>query len=414
MPMHEKNTSRPTTRRRRPGARPARLLAALFLAAGAQPSAAQTWARSWAASPQAVRSGPEQAALALRDQTLRQVVRLSIGGDRLRLRLSNEFSPLDTTIGAVHVALVDAKGNKVPGSDRVVRFSGQSGTIIPSAAPLLSDPIDLRVAPLSRLQVSIHFAGELLRPTIHERPEATIWVAPGDQTGAETLGDAATYRSRVALAGVEVESAQPRRTIVTLGDSITDGARTTQNSDRRWPDVLAERLQQAGMDVGISNAGISGNRVLRNGAADNALARFDRDVLGVPGVSHVVVLEGINDIGQAFRETPPSLTPKALIGAYRQMVERAHARNVKIVFATILPYKGAGSWKPEADALRQTVNQWIRTNREADGVVDFEGAVADSADSLRMAASYDSGDHLHPNDAGLRVMGYAVDLKLLR
>ncbi len=204
-------------------------------------------------------------------------------------------------------------------------------------------------------------------------------------------------------------------TIVTLGDSITDGVRATPDSNRRWPDLLAERLQQAGRrSVGVANAGISANRLLSEGDGYNALARFDADVLAVPGVSHVVILEGVNDLGNTTRAGGPMLPPQALIGAYRQMIARAHDRNVKVILATILPYKGAGYWSAEGEAARVAVNDWIRTNKEADGYVDLAKAIADPADPERMAKPYDVGDALHPNDAGFRVMADAFDLSLFR
>ena len=388
--------------------------ATLLLALASAPAQAQSWSRSWMAAPLVSRTAPEKRP-DLSDRTLRQVVRISTGGDRIRLRLSNEMSTRPLLLGAVHVALAGANGETLPGTDRVVTFNQAQGATIPARAPLLSDPIAMPVKPLARLAISIHLPQGAPDATVHSYSAATGWTAPGDQTAATSLTDATTLGPRVIITGVEVENRNPARTIVTLGDSITDGVRATPDSDRRWPDLLAERLQRGGMTLtGVANAGISANRLLSEGDGYNALARFDSDVLAVPGVSHVIILEGVNDLGAAARDQQPMLPPAAIIGAYRQMIARAHDRGVKVILATILPYKGAGYWNAAGEASRVAINDWIRTNREADGYVDLAQAIADPADPARMAKAYDVGDALHPNDAGFRVMADAIDLSLFR
>ena len=390
------------------------ILATLLLVLASAPAQAQSWSRSWMAAPLVSRTAPEKRP-DLSDRTLRQVVRISTGGDRIRLRLSNEMSTRPLLLGAVHVALAGANGETLPGTDRVVTFNQAQGATIPARAPLLSDPIAMPVKPLARVAISIHLPQGAPDATVHSYSAATGWTAPGDQTAATSLTDAATLGSRVIITGVEVENRKLARTIVTLGDSITDGVRATPDSDRRWPDLLAERLQRGGTTLtGVANAGISANRLLSEGDGYNALARFDSDVLAVPGVSHVVILEGVNDLGAAARDQQPMLPPAAIIGAYRQMIARAHDRGVKVILATILPYKGAGYWSAAGEASRVAINDWIRTNREADGYVDLAQAIADPADHARMARAYDVGDALHPNDAGFRVMADAIDLSLFR
>lgn len=386
---------------------------ALMLLMGA-PAHAQYWSRSWTAAPQVARTPPDKRP-DLVDRTLRQVVRISSGGTRIRIRLSNEMAQVPLPVGAVHVALAGTDGAILPGSDHVVTFNGAQGATLPARAPLLSDPIPMPVQPLTRLSVSIHLPQGAPDATVHSYAAATGWSAPGDQSGAASLTGATVIGPRIILSAVEVESRRPGTTIVTLGDSITDGVRATPDSDRRWPDLLAQRLQRAGRKpVGVANAGISANRLLSEGEGDNALARFDADVLAVPGVSHVIILEGVNDIGSAFAQKRPMPTANDLIGAYRQMIARAHGRGVKVILATILPYKGAGYWSEEGEAVRVAANQWIATTKEADGFIDLARAVADPADPARMAKPYDVGDALHPNDAGFAVMADAVDLKLLR
>lgn len=388
--------------------------ATLLLALASAPVQAQSWSRSWMAAPLVSRTAPEKRP-DLTDRTLRQVVRISTGGDRIRLRLSNEMSTRPLLLGAVHVALAGANGETLPGTDRVVTFNQAQGATIPARAPLLSDPIAMPVKPLARVAISIHLPQGAPDATVHSYSAATGWTAPGDQTAATSLTDATTLGPRVIITGVEVENRKLARTIVTLGDSITDGVRATPDSDRRWPDLLAERLQRGGTTLtGVANAGISANRLLSEGDGYNALARFDSDVLAVPGVSHVVILEGVNDLGAAARDQQPMLPPAAIIGAYRQMIARAHDRGVKVILATILPYKGAGYWSAAGEASRVAINDWIRTNREADGYVDLAQAIADPADHARMARAYDVGDALHPNDAGFRVMADAIDLSLFR
>jgi lysophospholipase L1-like esterase len=386
----------------------------MLLALAAAPVQAEGWSRSWMAAPLVSRA-PVDKRPDLKDRTLRQVVRISSGGTRIRLRLSNEMSTQPLLLGAVHVALAGEDGAILPGSDHVVTFNGAQGAMVPARAPMLSDPIAMVVKPLTRLTISIHLPQGAPDATVHSYSAATGWTAPGDQTGATSLNAPTIIGPRIILSGVEVDNRKAGTTIVTLGDSITDGVRATPDSNRRWPDLLAERLQKAGRrSVGVANAGISANRLLSEGDGNNALARFDSDVLAVPGVTHVVILEGVNDIGSAFAQQRPIPTRDDLIGAYRQMIARAHGRGVKVILATILPYKGAGYWSEQGETVRIAVNDWIRSTKEADGHVDLAKAVADPADPARMAKSYDVGDALHPNDAGFRVMADAVDLGLLR
>ena len=390
------------------------LLLPLLCAGTAQ---AQHWSRSWAAAPLAAL--PPQAGRPaipdLADRTLRQVVRLSTGGDRLRLRLTNELSDIALTTGAVHVALAGADGAIVAGTDRVVRFDGQAAARLPAYAPLVSAPIALPVPPRGRIAISIHLPAGAPRPTVHQHAAATTWIARGDQTAAVRLADPERFGQRLLIAAIDVETRARHRVIVAFGDSITDGVRATPDADTRYPDRLVDRLQAAGLTrVGVANMGISGNRLLDGGTGPTALARFDRDVLAVPGVSDVIVLEGVNDIGAAVRDGTPLPTPDALIGGFRQLIARSRDRGIRIRFATILPYKGAGYWSAAGEAVRVAVNRWIRTSREHDGAIDFDRAIRDPADPARMAAAYDGGDHLHPGDAGYAAMAAAVDLTRYR
>ncbi|MEO8375814.1 MAG: SGNH/GDSL hydrolase family protein, partial [Sphingomonas bacterium] len=348
------------------------------------------------------------------DVTFRMVARLSAGGTSIRLRLSNEISTDPLRLGAVRVALAGDDGAIVPGSDQAVTFEGSTAPVIPAGAPLLSDTVALKVPPLAHVVVSIYVPGSAEHLTGHPLGVATTRIASGDQTAAAEI-TGATTTMRYILSGIDISGGTATSTIVTFGDSITDGALSTDNANHRWPDILAERLRAAGKtSFAVANAGISGNRLLATGAGPAALARFDRDVLSVPGVRYVVVLEGVNDIGSAARSKSNMPLPKDIIGAYRQLIARAHDRGVKVIGATVLPYKGAGYYSEDGDAVRQAVNDWIRAPGHFDGVIDFDRAVADKADPQTMAAAFDSGDKLHPGDAGYKAMAEAVDLALFR
>ncbi|NWK94571.1 esterase [Sphingobium lactosutens] len=380
----------------------------------AEPSHAQYWAGSWAAAPQAPLSGNSRPIPDLTDRTIRQVVRISSGGKQVRIRLSNEMSDTALRLDSVRIAYADAAGRIVPGSDRVVTFDGRADVQIPGHAPMISDPVALAVQRLSRLAISLHFREPVVRPTIHSHAASTAWIAPGDQTSAPSMEASAPFMQRLVISGVEVENRRAVNTIVTFGDSITDGALASIDSDQRWPDLLAQKLQAGGKRPGVANLGLGGNRLLADGTGLNALARFDRDVLAVPGVSHVIIMEGVNDIGTATRDKLPLPTAQVLTAAIRQLITRAHGHGVKAILATILPYKGAGYWSEEGEQVRQAVNLWIRTSGQGDGFIDFDKALADKSDAAHIAAAFDGGDHLHPNDAGFRAMADAIDLKLLK
>jgi len=396
---------------------PARaLLAASILAASAAAGSAAPWVRTWEAPPVEIPSAwPGHPIIPMSDVTFRMVARISAGGSNVRLRLSNEMTDTPLSIGAVHVALAGPDGTPQAGTDRVVTFSGTRSPTIPPFAPLVSDPVALAVPPLAKLVVSIYVPGEATRTTIHSLGVSNNMIVPGDQTGAGTLTGGRQAYERHILSGVDVSGGPASGTIVALGDSITDGALSTSDKNQRWPDILAERLKRAGITrFAVANAGISGNRLLLTGAGPAALARLDRDVLSVPGVRYVVVLEGVNDIGSAKNTHTSPPRPEEIVAAYRQIIDRAHSHGVKVFGATILPYKGAGYWSEEGEAVRQAVNRWIRMPGHFDGLIDLDRAVSAKNDPLTIAAAYDSGDHLHPKDAGYEAMAEAIDLKLFK
>jgi lysophospholipase L1-like esterase len=350
------------------------------------------------------------------NQTLRLIVHPSIGGDRLRIVLSNAFGTAPLVVGAANVALRDKDSAIVSRSSRALRFSGSASTTVPSGAIIISDPVELALPPTSDLVVDVYVPGDTAASgsalTMHTGANQTSYVSStGNYAGAETFPVATTTGSWFVLARVEVAAPPAAGAIVALGDSITDGTRSTVNTNHRWPDLLAKRLAEAnGPRMAVMNAGIAGNRVLLDNAGPNALARFERDVLSQTGVTHVIVMEGINDIGQGRANPLPSAAD--LIGAHRQLILRAHARGLKIYGATLTPFEGAAYFTPEGEAKRAALNEWIRTGKEYDGIIDFDAAVRDPKQPTKFLSQYQSGDNLHPSDAGYQAMADAVDLSL--
>jgi lysophospholipase L1-like esterase len=396
--------------------------ALLFVSACPQAQATEggVWTPSWTASPQPIWSEdfvlPLGLPATLHDQTVRQTVRASVGGSRVRIVLSNEYGSQALQIGAAQIAPVGKTG-------KPLTFGSQRSVTVPASSVVMSDPVEMPVAPLSRLSVSLHFPQTTPLTTIHWDGLQPAQIAPGNAVTANTLKADSVVNSRLFLSAVLVDAARGAQTVVAFGDSITDGAASTPGTDRRWPDFLARRL--AGQNVAVINAGISGGRVLKNHMGINALARFDRDVLSQPGVASVILLMGINDIswpGSTFEPHEPATQAGALIAGYRQLIARAHNRGVRIVGATLTPFEGAltapGSpianyYSPAKDAVRQRINNWIRSSGEFDAVLDTDAVVRDPQNPLKILPAYDSGDHLHLGDAGNKAVADAVDLKLL-
>ena len=390
-----------------------------------QPQARPTWISTWIASPEARWNGdfplPTNLPHQLWNQTVRQVARVSIGGSRVRILLSNAYGTRPLKIGAADIALSGKDASIVPGSNRMLTFGGKTAVVIPPGAPMLSDPVDLDVAALSHLAVSLYLPDPTAPATFHWDARQTAYVGAGNQVAATSLKVDSTLTTRVFLAAIQVEAAPGTRTVVAIGDSVTDGDGATIDADARWPDFLAQRL--APCNVAVLNAGISGARVLRDKMGVNALARFRRDVLAQPGIRAVIVLMGINDI--AWKDTPLALsdestTTQELIAGYQQLIARAHARGVRIIGATLTPFEGAledtpmrGYYSADKERVRQRVNDWIRHSGAFDAVIDFDAILRDPTHPTRLRPAYDSGDHLHPGDAGNRAMAEAIDLSVL-
>jgi lysophospholipase L1-like esterase len=344
------------------------------------------------------------------------IARASMGGNRVRVQLSNAFGATPLVVGSAHIALRSKDSAIVEGSDRVLAFNGKPGCTIPPGALMFSDPVDLVVPKLSDLAVSVYVPGDSGVASTHALGLHTTYISKeGDFTGQTEIADATTSQAWYWLASIDVMAPANAAAIVAFGDSITDGATSTPNTDRSWPSVLAQRLlsDPATSNIAVVNEGISGNRLLADGAGVSALARFDRDVLGQSGVKWVMIMEGINDIGIAARQPgPTALTADDVIGAISQMIERAHTHGIKVIGCTLTPYVGASYASENGESVRMAVNTWIRTSGTFDAVVDYDKVTQDPDNPKQFRAGYNNTDHLHPNDAGYKAMADSIDLSI--
>jgi lysophospholipase L1-like esterase len=386
------------------------------------------WVGTWGASPQSGAEpifGPPPTPVQFSNQTIRMIARISKGGDRVRVRLDNTFGTDSLVIGAAHVAKHSSGSNIVPGSDRSLTFGGSPTITIPPGALVISDPARLNVADLTELAVSVFLPDPTAGLSVHSLGVQTTYISAagaGDITAAPTIPTPTTALVRYFFSAIDVSADDDAKAIVTFGDSITDGFASTVDANRRWPDRLAERLLGHGRsdDLSVVNEGISGNRLLHNVIGPDALSRFDRDVIAQANAAFVVVMLGINDIGFSAIQVPNSpfaiqaVSADQIIQAYRQLISRAHAKDLKIFGATLTPFEGAGYFSQEGEAKRQAVNHFIRTGGEFDGVIDFDRVTRDPSQPTKLLPLYDSGDHLHPNDVGYQAMANAIDLGLFR
>ncbi|HLL49756.1 MAG TPA: SGNH/GDSL hydrolase family protein [Thermomicrobiales bacterium] len=389
----------------------------------------ERWVGTWAAAMHEPSAGfgeefPSQF-FEFDKQTVRQIVRTSVGGDQVRVRLANTFGDVPLVIGAARLALRDSEVRIDPASDRVLTFSGSPSISIPPGALAVSDPVSLAVPAFSELAVSMYFPEPTTSTSVHAFAFQTNYFSPvGDFTAEAAMPVETTAQAWVFLTGIDVTVAEPTGVVVALGDSITDGALSTPDTNQRWPDLLAERLaaEKDEPATAVLNVGIGGNRVLGNPpegfefAGPNALARFDRDVLAHPGVTHLIVFEGINDIGLPTITGDPTefVSADALVAGLRQLAERAHEHGIVVIGATITPSDGSMVFSEEGEAIRQSVNDWIRIGGAFDAVLDFDVVVRDPTQPTRLLPAFDSGDLLHPNDAGFAAMADSIDLALLR
>jgi lysophospholipase L1-like esterase len=385
------------------------------LTQGAQPASTR-WFATWTASPSDAGPRPPRDSIdrtpTLLDQTIRLIVRSSIGGSSVRIRLSNEYGDRPLVIDAAHIAVRDSGASIDPSTDRTLTFGGSPLLRLRPGAIIFSDPVALAVPAVHDLAISLHLADSTRLTTRHALGLQTNYVRRGNVTAMRGFAAETTLVVWPFLVGVDVTNSAATGVIVAIGNSITDGARSSLDANARWPNILAQRLLASTEPMkAVVNAGISGGRVLTYGSGPSALARFDRDVLMTPGVTHVILLEGINDIS---RSTVDGVSADDIIAGYRQLIVRAHERGVVIIGATLTPASPRAPYTPALEAKRAAVNAFVRNSGEFDGIIDFDSITRDPANPLQFLPSYDSGDHLHPGDVGYRAMGDAIDLTLFR
>jgi len=416
------------------------LLAAALLAYSAQAAGPKThWIPTWIASPESAviilpgfarrPSGGNNSAPAnnrplfpppppVENQTVRMVVRTSVGGSEVRVQLSNAFGPAPLLVGGVHIALQDKGSSIVTSSDHALTFSGQTSTVIPKGAEVVSDPVDMKVGPLAYLTISVYISGKAEDPTDHLTGLHTTYTSgPGNFTAAESITPVRTSESWYWISAVDVLAPGKTGVIVAFGDSITDGATSTPNTDRSWPSQLQDRIQNDKALAGkwaVVNAGISGNQLLSDGMGVAALARLDRDVFSLTGVKWIIVLESINDIGLSSLTHDPAdkVTAQQLIDGLKQIIARAHLRGIQVMGATLTPFQGASYYSDYGEQTREAVNKWILTSGAFDATVDFDKVVQNPASPEQILPSLNISDHLHPNDKGYKAMADAIDLSV--
>jgi lysophospholipase L1-like esterase len=387
--------------------------------APASTSAEPAWVGSWSAAQQLVEQKNRPPAPGLSHNTLRQVVHLSVGGEQLRARFSNEFGDAPLVIEAAHIAMSGGQSRIVSATDRALTFSNRTAVTVPPGAMVLSDPLANQTSAMADVAVTIHFGATPEAMTGHPGSRCTSYLQGGDAISEPQLATAVATAHWCVLSGIDVSAAvssnQPAAVVI-LGDSITDGRGSGTDRNSRWPDQLERRLaaREAPLaGIGVLNQGIGGNRLLLDGLGPNALARFDRDVAAQSGARWLIVLEGINDIGTSSEADARQL-PAQLIAAHRQLIARGHSLHLKVFAATLLPFGGSFYFTAGHEAARQQVNDWMRTAGEFDSVIDFDQAMRDPAKPASLLGGFDSGDHLHPNELGYQHMAAAVNLELFR